>query len=91
MKKVIDLRLNYFDHKTDMNDLMKQEFYAAKKFVFSLRYPEYYEEQSLPLSPKDHNVFYPLATYRVKTARGNFKWINIYAQGLGGMIITDEI
>lgn len=33
MQKVIDLHLNYFDPKADMNKLIKQEFYVAKEFV----------------------------------------------------------
>lgn len=45
----------------------------------------------MPLSPKNQNVFYPLATYRVKDSDGNIDWINIYQRALGGMLVTNEL
>lgn len=89
MEKVIDLNLNYFGAK-DINPLIKQEFYVAKEFVFGLGYEEYVEEKSLPINPKNENIFYPLATYRVKDSDGNIDWIKIYCKALGGILVTNE-
>lgn len=94
MKKVIDLDMNYFSVLEDaeaFNAMMKKEFYAAKDALFALGFDEYVEERALPLSPKDHHLFTPLATYRVKDADGNFDWIDIFARALGGMLITNEL
>lgn len=94
MQQVIDLELNYFaaiGNAEAFNAMMKREFYAAKDALFSLGFDEYVEERALPLSPKDHHLFTPLATYRVKDTEGNFDWIDIYARALGGMLITNEL
>ncbi len=91
MKKTIDLGLNYFDKRQDMDALIKQEFYKAKEYLFNLGYEEYVEEKSLPLSPRNENIFYPLATYRVRDTEGNFNWIDIFQMALGGMLVTDEL
>jgi hypothetical protein len=90
MKKIIDLNINYFDPKIDFNETMKKEFYQAKNEVLNMGYVEFVEEKSLPLSPKDQNIFYPLATWRVKNINGKINWVSIYAMALGGMLITDE-
>jgi len=91
MKKIIDLELNYFSAEgDDFNALMKKEFYAARDCLFGLGYHEYVEEKALPISPKDQNIFSPLATYRVKDQDGVIDWINIYARAFGSMLITNE-
>ncbi len=89
MKVNVDLNLNYFDNSTDMNDLIRQEFYAAKETLFKMGFDEYVETSSLPLDPKQQNIFCPLATYRVYDGE-NYSWIEIYQTALGGMLITDE-
>lgn len=94
MKKRIGLDLNYFTaigNGEMFNAMMKEEFYAAKDALFALGFDEYVEERALPLSPKDHHLFTPLATYRCKDSAGNIDWFNIYAMGLGGMLITNEL
>lgn len=93
MKKEVNLKLNYFAavNTNAFNELMKEEFYEARKQLFNMGYAEYVEEKALPISPKDQNIFYPLATYRVKDDEGNFDWFNIYAKALGGMIISNEL
>ena len=94
MQKIIDLDLNYFaanGNTEALNDMMKREFYAAKDALFALGFDEYVEERSLPLSPATHHIFTPLASFRCKDSEGNFDWFNIYARGLGGMLITNEL
>ena len=92
MNKIIDLDLNYFGVSGEaFNDYMRKEFYAAKDALFAMGFDEYVEEKSLPLSPKDHHLFTPLATYRCKDSEGNFMWIDIFARALGGMLITNEL
>jgi hypothetical protein len=92
MKKVIDLGLNYFWADGEkFNAMMKEEFYAAKDVLFGMGFDEYVEERALPLSPKDHHIFTPLATYRCKDSEGNFVWLDIFAVALGGMLITNEL
>ena len=93
MEKIIGLNLNYFAviGTDDFNTFMKMEFYKAKEYLFSLGYEEYVEEKSLPINPKDQNIFSPLATYRVKDIKGNFDWINIFARGFGGMLVTNKL
>lgn len=81
--------LNYLKSK-DINVEMKEDFYKAKKILFDLGYDEYIEIKSLPINPKQENAFSPLATYRVKDSEGNYTFISIYFQGLGGAVITDE-
>jgi hypothetical protein len=87
---IVDLDKNYWDD-ADHNEYMREEFYKAKEIVFNMGYDEYVEERSLPLNPMHHHIFTPLATYRVKDAKGNINRINIYARALGGMLITDEM
>lgn len=91
MLKQVELDLNYFGAEgEEFNNMMRTEFYAAKDALFALRFDEYVEERSLPLSPKDHHLFTPLASFRCKDSEGNIRWFNIYAMALGGMLLTDE-
>ena len=92
MKKKINLNLNYFfADNIDTNELIKKEFYAARDWLFSLKFDEYVELKALPLSPKDEHVFSSLVSYRVKTKRGNYRFINFFIMGFGGILVTDEM
>ena len=94
MKKVIELDLPYgsaLDDGERFNAMIRQEFYAAKKWLFALCFDEYVEERSLPVNPKDHHIFTPMASYRCKDSEGNIDWYNIYMRALGGMLITNEL
>ena len=99
MKVNIDLNLNYSESRdlpypqrvTVWDELMKTEFYAAKDTLFKMGFDEYVELRALTLSPSQHHIFSPLATYRVKDSSGNIDFIDIFCVALGGMLITNEL
>jgi len=90
MKIQVESNHNWTTDTDELNNQIKTDFYTAKDKIFAMGYDEYVELKSLPLSPSTQNIFYPLATWRVKDTQGQYNQISIYCMALGGVLITDE-